>query len=302
MSKSLTTTLLLLGAGLFIFFNSMFVVTQTEQALVLQFRDIKRVVTEPGIAFKIPLIQSVEKFDKRLLDFEAPPAEFITRNRTNDVEERVVIDAFVRYRITDPVQFKLSVVNEEGLKARLANIVTSSMRRSLANYSLSDLLSNQRTTIMDEIQSLVNRQVQSGQVEGASAAPARGFGIEVVDVRIKRSDLPPDISQSTYERMRKNFTKEAQRFRAEGEEKAIEIRSGAERERTELIADAKRKAETVRGEGDGEAARIYADAFGKDPEFFRFYRSMRAYREALSKEDTTVVISPNSGFLRELNP
>ncbi len=301
MPKSTVMPLVTLAALIFLLFNSMFVVNQTEQALVLQFREIKRVVTEPGIVFKIPLIQSVEKFDKRLLDFEAPPAEFITRNRTNDVEERVVIDAFVRYRITDPVQFKLSVVNEDGLKSRLANIVTSAMRRTLANYSLSDLLSDKRGSIMDEIQALVNRQVQSGQEEGNAIAPGRGFGIEVVDVRIMRADLPPDISQATYERMRKNFTKEAQRFRAEGEERAIEIRANAERARTELLADANRKSETVRGEGDGEAARIYAGAFGKDPEFFSFYRSMRAYRETLSKSDTTVVISPNSGFLKELN-
>lgn len=303
MPKALVTTMFALGGALFLFFNSVFVVNQAQQALVLQFGEIKRVVDKPGLSFKIPFIQNTMRFDKRLLDFEAPPTELITRNKTADVEERVVIDAFVRYRITNPVQFYQAVKNEENLKSRLASIVTSGMRRTLANYSLSDLLSDKRQQIMDEIQVLVNRQAQSGKVDigNDEAAAQGGFGIEVVDVRIMRADLPLDISQSTYERMRKNFTKEAQRFRAEGEEKAIEIRSGAERERTELIADAKRKAETIRGEGDGEAARIYAQSFGRDPEFFAFYRSMQAYRAALSKEDTTMVLSPDSGFLKELN-
>lgn len=302
MPKILVTTMFALGAALFLFFSSVFVVNQAEQVLVLQFGEIKRVVREPGLSFKVPFIQNVMRFDKRLLDFEAPPAELITRNRTADVEERVVIDAFVRYRITNPVQFYQAVKNEQNLKSRLSSIVTAGMRRTLANYSLSDLLSDKRQSIMDEIQGLVNRQAQTGKVDATDGSDSQGFGIEVVDVRIMRADLPPDISQSTYERMRKNFTKEAQRFRAEGEERAIEIRSGAERERTELIADAKRKAETIRGEGDGEAAKIYAQSFGRDPEFFSFYRSMRAYREALSKDDTTVVLSPDSGFLRELNP
>jgi modulator of FtsH protease HflC len=301
MSKNLFPVMVGLGALLILLMSSVFVVNQTQQALVLQFGEIKRVVTTPGLAFKLPFVQNVMRFDNRLLDFEAPPAEFITRNRTADVEERVVIDAFMRYRITNPVQFYQSVKNEEILKSRLSSIVTSGMRRTLANYSLSDLLSDNRPKIMGEIRDLVNHQAQSGKVESEDGSDSQGFGIEVVDVRIMRADLPQDISQSTYERMRKNFTKEAQRFRAEGEEKAIEIRSGAERERTELLADAKRKSETIRGEGDGEAAKIYAQSFGRDPEFFGFYRSMRAYRETLDKGDTTMILSPDSGFLKELN-
>lgn len=302
MTKSLTVTLSALAAVVFLLLNSLFVVSQMQQALVVQFGEIKRVVSKPGLAFKVPFIQNVVQFDNRLLDFEAPPAELITRNRTVDVEERVVIDAFVRYRIVNPVQFYQAVKNEEILRSRLSSIVTAGMRRTLANYSLSDLLSDKRQQIMNEIRGLVNRQAQSGKVDDTDGSQSQGFGIEVVDVRIMRADLPQDISQSTYERMRKNFTKEAQRFRAEGEERAIEIRSAAERERTEILAEAQRKSETIRGEGDGEAARIYAGAFGRDPEFFGFYRSMQAYRETLSKGDTTVVISPNSGFLKELNP
>jgi len=285
--------------------SSLYVVRQTEQALVVQFGEIVGVVKEPGLKAKVPFVQSVIRFDKRLLDFEAPPAEFITRNRDIDVEERVVIDAFVRYRITDPVQFYQAVKNEANLKSRLASIVTSGMRRTLANYSLSDLLSDKRQKIMQQIQAQVNRQAMMGRIEGIDGAEAQvtqGFGIEVVDVRIMRADLPSDISLSTYERMRKDFTKEAQRFRAEGEERAIEVRSKAERERTELIAEAKRKAETIRGEGDAEAAKIYATAFGRDPEFYGFYRSMQAYRATLGKGDTTVILSPKSEFLKEMNP
>jgi membrane protease subunit HflC len=287
--------------------GSMFIVPQTQQALVLQFGDIKRVVKEPGLNFKVPFVQNVLFFDKRILDFKAQPAEFITKNRQTDVEERVVIDAFVRYRITDPAQFYKAVKNEANLNNRLNSIVLSSMRRVLANHSLSDLLSDKRSQIMDQIQYNVNAQARAAEArEATNDTPAArrvsGFGIEVVDVRIMRADLPSDISQSTYERMRKDFTKEAQRFRAEGEEKALAIRSGAERERTEIVAEARRKAETIRGEGDAEAAKIYASAYGRDPEFFKFYRSMQAYKRTLKQGDTTMVLSPEGEFLKELNP
>jgi len=285
---------------------SLFVVPQTRQALVLQFGEIKRTVTKPGLYAKVPFIQSAIYFDKRILDFKAQPAEFITKNRTNDVEERVVIDAFVRYRITDAEQFFKAVKTEANLNSRLNSIVLSSMRRVLANHSLSDLLSNKRSEIMDQIQKNVNAQAQSipltVQETAEKSRTMRGFGIEVVDVRIMRADLPSDISQATYERMRKDFTKEAQRFRAEGEEQALAIRSGAERERTEILAQARKSSETIRGEGDGEAARISAAAYGRDPQFYRFYRSMQAYKRTLGTGDTTMVLSPNGEFLQELNP
>lgn len=297
----LAFALLIVATGMF------FVVPQTQQALVVQFGEITRVVKKPGLNAKIPFIQNVIFFDNRILDFNAQPAEFITKNKVTDVEERVVIDAFVRYRITDPVQFYKTVKNEANLNSRLNSIVLASMRRVLANHSLSDLLSDQRVSIMEQIQANVNAQAQSIPLtvkESAEAKPRRlqGFGIEVVDVRIMRADLPSDISQSTYERMRKDFTKEAQRFRAEGEERALAIRSAADRERTEILAEARRKAETIRGEGDGEAARVYASAYSKDPEFFTFYRSMQAYKNTLGKDDTTLVLSPQGEFLQELNP
>lgn len=290
-------------------YSSAFVVVQTQQALVLQFGEIIRVIQKPGLYFKLPFVQNVIFFDRRLLDFRAAPAEFISKNRATDVEERVVIDAFVKYRITDPVLFYQAVRTEANLANRLNSIVVANMRKTLANHSLNDLLSEDRADIMRQIRDQVNRQATRGDMADREAGNTgventqrrgQGFGIEVVDVRIIRADLPADISQATYERMRKNFTKEAQRFRAEGEERALEIRSKADRERVELLARARKESETIRGAGDGEAARITAIAFGRDPSFYHFYRSMQAYRNTLTKDDTTVVLSPDRGFLREL--
>ena len=280
----------------------LFIVPQSSQALVVQFGDIRRVEKTPGLHAKLPFIQNVLMFDKRILEFEAQPAEFITKNRETDVDERVVIDAFVRYRIVDPVQFYQSVRSEENLRNRLNSIVLSSMRRVLSGYSLNDLLSKNRVTIMQKIKATVNLQASAavgGQTKAANVN-IQGFGVEVVDLRIVRADLPNDISQSTYERMRKNFTKEAQRFRAEGEEKATQVRAQADRERTEILANSRKTAEITRGKGDAEAAKIYAEAYGRDPAFFKFYRTMQAYRATLSSSDTTMVLSPDQGFLEEL--
>ena len=286
--------------------STLFIVPQTQQALVLQFGEIKRVIAKPGLNAKIPFIQNALFFDKRILDFNALPEQFITKDRQSNVEERVVIDAFVRYRITDPVQFYRAVKTEANLNSRLNSIVTSSMRQVLANYSLYDLLSDKRVSIMDQIQTRVNAQAQSipltVQESAERARRIRGFGIEVVDVRIMRADLPSDISQSTYERMRQDFTKEAKRFRAEGDERATAVRAEADREKTEILADARKRAEIIRGDGDGEAARISAAAYGRDPEFYKFYRSMQAYKRTLGQGDTTMVLSPRGEFLQELNP
>lgn len=278
--------------------NTLFVVAQTEQVLVLQFGQITRVIRMPGLHAKWPLVQEVQRFDKRILEFETQPAEFITRNREMDVDERVVIDAFVRYRIVNPVQFYQAVKNEANLNNRLNSIVLSSMRRVLAGHSLNDLLSKERAGIMQAIRDNVNAQAVGGA--DTQDSNRQGFGVQLVDLRIVRAELPADISQSTYERMRKDFTKEAQRFRAEGEEKATQIRAAAERERTEILAVSRRQSEILRGEGDAAAAHIYAAAYGRDPEFFKFYRTMQAYRATLSKDDTSIVLDPSQGFLREL--
>ena len=305
MKATLIKLSILLVVGLVFMTSSLFIVPQTGQALVLQFGEIKRVVKSPGLHMKLPFIQDLLLFDKRILEFETKPAEFISRNRETSVDERVVIDAFVRYRIIDPVQFYQSVKNESNLNNRLSSVVLSSMRRVLAAHSLSDLLSKSRSDIMKEIKTNVNAQASATPgviARENSSGPSKnvqGFGVEVVDVRIVRAELPADISQSTYERMRKNFTKEAQRFRAEGEEQATEIRATAERERTELLADARKQSEITRGEGDAIATKTYAEAFGRDPEFFKFYRSMQAYRSTLNKDDTSIVMSPDDGFLSQ---
>jgi membrane protease subunit HflC len=309
------------AGALVLVFQSAFIVRQTEQALVLRFGEIKRVIQEPGLSFKVPFVDNVSMFDNRLLTFNANPQEFITKDREADVEERVVIDAFVQYRIVDPVKFYQVVRTERGLEETLDKIVEASLRRNIAGYSLNDLLSDKRAGIMQKIEEAVNRdatsetaeqfkvyedakEVQDAKDDSDDHAKNRrqrqGLGIEVVDVRIMRADLPPDVSQSTFERMRKNFTKEAQKFRAEGEEKALEIRSNADRERVEILAQARKTAETLRGEGDGTASKIYADAFNQDKSFFEFYRTMQAYRKTLGKDDTTMILSPESEFLKEL--
>lgn len=301
MSPAFIKTIVIAFIVVILMHATLYIVPQTQQALVLQFGEIKKTVTEPGLNAKLPFVQNVLFFDKRILDFEAQPAEFITRNRTTEVDERVVIDAFVRYRITNPAQFYQSVKTEKNLHSRLNSIVVSSMRRVLGNHSLADLLSNDRDAVMGKIRETVNDQAH-GEADADTNGRGQGFGIEVVDVRIMRADLPADISQSTYERMRKNFTKEAQRFRAEGEQKAQETRPAADRTSTEILAEARKKSETIRGAGDGEAARIYASAFGHDPEFYKFYRTLQAYRSSFSPSDTTMVLSPENGLLRDLNP
>ena len=285
--------------------STLFTVPQASQALILQFGQITRVVRTPGLHAKVPFIQDVMLFDKRILEFEAPPTEVITHDSEMNVNERVVIDAFVRYRIKDPVQFYQAVRNESNLNSRLSSIVLSSMRRVLASHSLSDLLSTERSAIMQSIKAIVNQQVSAAPgVEARTTGGGtnvQGFGIELVDLRIIRADLPSDISKSTYERMRKNFTKEAQLFRAEGDEKATQIRASAERERTEILANARKTSEITRGEGDAEATRIYAEAYGRDPVFFKFYRTMQAYRATLSPADTSMVMTPDHSFLGEFN-
>lgn len=310
MNRFVSTIVIVIGVGLFLAYQAIFIVNQTEQALVLQFGDIRKVVKEPGLNFKIPFIQNVVYFDKRLLMFDVPAREINAKDEKLNITERLVIDAYVIYRISDPLQFYQAVRSEQGLETQLASIADSSLRKTIGSASLRDLLSEKRSVIMAEIRDAINRKASSLKVEiptvegeevAAEQKPVvkRGFGIEVVDVRIKRADLPVEVSQSTFERMRSDFEKEAQKFRAEGEERSLKIRSGAERERAELIAEAMRKAEEIRGEGDGVATKTYADAFSKDPEFFDFYRSMQAYKKSMqSGDETTVILSPKSDFLK----
>jgi membrane protease subunit HflC len=309
--NKVTILLVLLGAGFITLLQSAFIVNQTEQVLVLQFGKPVRIIRDPGLFFKTPFIQDLTRYDKRLLEFNALPEEMNLKDDKLGIEERVVVDAFVKYKITDPLLFYQSVRDERGLSDQLKSIVFSSIREILGRRGLRSLLSDQRVQIMRDIRNEVNRRllgakraavaVKAEEVEGAAeVATAKGFGIDVVDVRINRADLPEEISQSTFNRMRANFAEEAQKFRSQGQEEALKITSTADRESAEILAEANRKAQTIRGEGEGEATEIFAQAFSQDKGFFEFYRSLQAYEKSIGSDDTTIILSPDSEFLKYL--
>ncbi len=260
--------------------SSLFTVNQAQQALVLQFGAPVRVVEDPGLQAKIPFVQNVVYFDKRLLDFDADAQEVIMAD-----QKRLVVDAFARYRIVDPLQFFQTVGTEANMRARLAAIVNSSLRNVLGSVPFSAVLTAQRAQLMQQIsQSVVNE--------------AKSFGVRVFDVRIMRADLHPDNSAAIYARMQTEREREAKQERAEGAETAQRIRAEADRDRTVILAEAQRQAQILRGQGDAEATRIFADAFNRDPEFYAFYRSLQAYRTGLGDGSTTLILSPDSEFFR----
>ena len=303
-SKLYIGGLFALGIATIAALNSLFIVGQTEKALVLEFGKAVRVEDEPGLKMKVPFIQNVVFFDNRLIDFNAEPKEINASD-----QKRVIIDAFVRYRITDPLRFYQTVQHEGIMRDRLNSILESSLKKEVGSYPLSALLSPTRNTIMDAILRDVNRQAtghireeEKDQVAGVAleVADGGGFGIEVVDVRIKRADLPQTNSNAIYARMETDRQREARELRAEGEEAAQRIRAKAERERTEIVSEASRKAEVIRGEADAVATKTYASAFNRDKEFYDFYRTLQAYREVLDGSDTTMVLSPDNEFLKYL--
>ena len=264
-------------------YSSVFVVHQVQQTLVLQFGDPKRVIKQPGLKFKIPFIQNTVHYDKRVLDYDLPVEEIIASD-----QKRLVVDPFARYKILDPLKFYQTVRNENGIRNRLNSIIIASLRRVVGVVTLSALLTEERQSIMRNIRTEVNREAQK-------------FGIEVIDVRIRRADLPEANSQAIFDRMKSEREREAREYRAQGQEAAKRIRSVADRDKTVIIAEARKKGEILRGEGDARSVKIYANAFNKDPAFFTFYRSMQAYKEALSDESTTMVLSPDSDFFKYLD-
>ena len=272
--------LALLVVLLIVVTSSVFTVDQREQALVLQFGKPIRLASEPGLQFKLPLMQNVIFYPKQILYLE-PSAEEV--NAAD--QKRLVVDSYARYRIVDPLQFYQSVGTEAVANTRLASIVNSTLRRIIGNVQLASVVSDKRTEVMRDVRDDVNRQ-------------AKAFGIDVIDVRIRRADLPAENSQAIYERMKTERQREAAQFRAEGEREAQKIRAGADRQRVEIVAEAQRQSQILRGEGDAESIRIYADAFGRDPDFYAFYRSLEAYRSALANSDTTLVLTPDSEFFR----
>jgi len=261
-------------------YQALFVVQEVNQAIVLQFGDPKKIITNPGLNFKIPFIQNVVYLDKRVLNLDNPPEEVIAAD-----QKRLIVDAFARFKIVDPLKFYISVGNEMVARSRLATIINSRIRSVLGTQKLATLLSVDRAVHMASIQNDVNIE-------------AKNFGITIVDVRIKRADLPQANSEAIFKRMQTERQREAKEFRAQGAEMAAKITSTADKEVTVILANANKQSEIMKGEGDGQRNRIFANAFGRDPKFFAFYRAMQSYERALIGGDTSVILSPDSDFFK----
>jgi len=266
--------------ALVVAYSTLFTVYQTRQALVVRLGQPVRVITEPGLNVKIPLIDTVIHIDKRILDIESPAQEVIASD-----QKRLVVDAFARYKIVEPLKFYQTVGSIEGGNARLLTLMNSALRRVLGEVTLTQVVRDQREQLMATVRK---------QLEGE----AKDFGINVVDVRIRRADLPEQNSQAVYERMKTERQQDAAQIRAQGNQRGQEIRAKADRDVTVLVADALSTAEQVRGEGDGERNRIFAEAYGQDTDFFAFYRTMQAYEQGLGHKDTRMLLKPDSDFFR----
>jgi membrane protease subunit HflC len=265
---------------LIIAYSAAFTVYQTRQALVIRLGDPLRVVTEPGLNFKIPLLDSVIYIDKRILDLENPAQEVIASD-----QKRLVVDAFARYRINDALKFYQTVGAIEGANSRLSTLLNSALRRVLGEATLTHVVRDERAALMARVREQLENE-------------AKSFGISVIDVRIRRADLPEQNSQAVYQRMQTERQREAAEFRAQGSQRSQEIRAKADRDVTVLIAQATSQGEQIRGEGDADRNRIFAEAFGRDPDFFAFYRSMQAYEAGLRSTDTRLLLRPDSDFFR----
>jgi membrane protease subunit HflC len=279
MRAFLAFVVIIAGLAAFTVYSSAYIVHQNEQALVLRFGEPKRVVREPGLNWKYPIIDTVEIFDKRILDLDSQPQEV-----TASDQKRLVVDSFARYRIVDPLKY-YQALRGQTVRSRLGPVLDSALRRVLGSATFQDLVRDKREALMRRIAAQVNQ-------EGVE------LGLEVIDVRIKRADLPEQNSKSVFDRMRAERQREAAEFRAEGAAKANEIKATADRQATVIKAEAERTSEEIRGQGDAERNRIYAEAYSRDPEFFEFYRSMQAYERGIKPGDTRLLISPDSDFFR----
>ncbi len=267
-------------AIVFVAFNTFFVVEQREQALITQFGEPRTVVQEPGLSWKVPFVQTVTFFDKRILELDAPPEEVIASDR-----RRIVVDAFARYRIVNPLRYYQSVRTDAVARQRLASILSSSLRGELGKKSFAALLTSERSQLMQAIRDQIKAQ-------------ALGLGIEIVDVRIRRADLPKENLEAVFGRMQTERQREAAGIRASGDEESTRIKSTADKDVTIIKANATRKSEILRGEGDAEKNRVLGDAYGQDREFFEFYRTLKAYEASMTGANTTMVISPDSPFFK----
>lgn len=268
------------GLVLVLVLSSIYTVHQSEQALVIQFGEPKWVVDEPGLHLKLPLVQEVAYFDKRVLDFDARSEEVPTRD-----QKQLIVDAFARFRIVDPLKFFQTVNNEQGIQSRLGTIISSNLRRVLGEVQMSRVLTEERASLMRNIRDAVNKE-------------AAGFGVDVIDVRIRRVDLPEENSQAIFARMKTQREQEARRIRAEGSKEAQVVRAEADKQQRVIVAEARRRSEILRGEGDAESTRVYAEAYGRDAEFFDFWRSMQAMSRGLAGNTTALVGSPEGAFFR----
>jgi len=282
MKKSGIVILTVIGVAAIVGWSSAFTVHQTQQALVLQFGNPVRPVENPGLNFKMPFIQNVRFFDKRILDLDPQPTEILLAD-----QKRINVDSFARYKIVDPLEFLKTAQSDANFRQIFGNLVNSAVRAEVAKSSLADMLSSKRAGVMTKIFDTL-------------AAQAPKFGVELVDLRIGRTDLPDATLQSVYNRMRSDRVAQAAQLRAEGEEQKLTIQAEADRKRTVIFAEANRTSQILRGEGEGSKNKILGDAFGQDPEFFNFYRSMEAYEGAFD-DGTTMVLSPNSEFFRYFN-
>ncbi|MBR0751495.1 protease modulator HflC [Bradyrhizobium jicamae] len=273
-------SLIILFAAIIVAYSSVFTVQQTEQALVVRFGKPVDIATEPGLHFKAPFIDAVIPIDKRILDLENPSQEVIASD-----QKRLVVDAFARYRIKDALRFYTSVGTIQAANVQLTTLLNAALRRVLGEVTFITVVRDERERLMAKIREQLDKE-------------ADGYGIQVVDVRIRRADLPEQNSQAVYDRMKTERQREAAEFRAQGGQKAQEIRSKADREVTVIVADANSAAEQIRGAGDAERNRLFAEAYGKDADFFAFYRSMTAYENGLKSNDTRYLLRPDSEFFK----
>ncbi|MCQ2735286.1 MAG: protease modulator HflC [Alphaproteobacteria bacterium] len=279
----LQSVAIVVGALLILLFSSAYIVYQPEQAIVLQFGEPIRVINEAGLKFKVPFVQNVVFYDLRLLNLDPPAQEVVLNDK-----KRLDVDSFTRYRIINPLQFYQTVRTEEQARSKLAEIVNSSLRKVLGRVTLTELLSQQRTQIMDDISAIVKKD-------------AEAIGVSVADVRIRRADLPREVMQAINDRMKTERQRDAKEFRAKGQQQAQNIRATADKEATIIVAEAEKNAQIKRGEGDKQAVELWNKIVGQDVDFYDFYRSLYAYKKSLSNDETSLVLSPDSDFFKYFN-
>ena len=283
MNRKIIIAIVLLIVIVIVLAGSVFTVDEKEQAIITRLGKYVRTVSEPGLGFKAPFVENVHKFEDRVLEYDAAAAPIITSDK-----KHLLIDNYARWRIVEPLKLYQTVRDESGAQARLDDIVFSEIREELARHTLTEIVSVNREAIMEKVHKQCDNK-------------AREYGIEVIDVRIKRADLPAEVAHSVYARMKAERQRIAKKYRSEGEEEAVKIRATTDKEKTILLAESYRQAEKLKGEGDAEAIKIYAEAFEKDPEFYAFVRTLKAYEKSL-KRDTTIVLPSDSELFQYLSP